>query len=267
MNILGKIIKSEIVDISPDIASKLLSTGNNDNRKIRRSSVLRYANQMSSGKWVLTHQGLALDQFDNIIDGQHRLHAVVESGVTVKMMVTVFEGRHTPLMVPMDVGLTRTTSDITGISKKDVEIVKMWLLAYYPIRRCARDDFLITDIYEKTKKVIQQINTTKNSTRGMVGVAAVRAAFSFGLLQKNQNAEYYEHLTNYSKKAPQKIKLIYEWMEEYGDHQYGGDLRRYVYGSVLFMLKSHKNTFPNSFDWEPAISDSRELFTSIAGNL
>jgi hypothetical protein len=37
---------------------------------------------------MLTHQGIAFDDAGNLCDGQHRVAAVVESGVSVKMMVT-----------------------------------------------------------------------------------------------------------------------------------------------------------------------------------
>jgi hypothetical protein len=46
------------------------------------------AADMAAGRWQLTHQGIAIGPNGEVIDGQHRLHAVVLSGVTVMMLVT-----------------------------------------------------------------------------------------------------------------------------------------------------------------------------------
>jgi hypothetical protein len=43
---------------------------------------------MRAGQWLLTHQGVAIDDAGELIDGVHRLLAIIESGATIKMMVT-----------------------------------------------------------------------------------------------------------------------------------------------------------------------------------
>lgn len=73
--------------ITPDAAKELLKR-NPFNRKINPNKVAHYARQMSIGEWPLTHQGIALDEDDFVIDGQHRLSAVVQSGKSVLMRVT-----------------------------------------------------------------------------------------------------------------------------------------------------------------------------------
>jgi len=58
------------------------------NRPLSASTVARYAAEMQHGHWMLTHQGIAFDDAGHLIDGQHRLHAIVKSGVGVDMAVT-----------------------------------------------------------------------------------------------------------------------------------------------------------------------------------
>lgn len=53
-----------------------------NNRRISPSRVSIYAQHMSTGTWTLTHQGICLDANGRVNDGQHRLSAVVESGVS-----------------------------------------------------------------------------------------------------------------------------------------------------------------------------------------
>lgn len=47
-----------------------------------------YARTMRAGQWMLTHQGIAIDTNGELIDGVHRLLAIVQSGVPVQMLVT-----------------------------------------------------------------------------------------------------------------------------------------------------------------------------------
>lgn len=78
---------SSIVKVSPSLAKEWLQT-NTNNRKLSRPSVLRYAGDMLSGAWKLNHQGIAFDEEGVLVDGQHRLHAVIESNMTVPMLAT-----------------------------------------------------------------------------------------------------------------------------------------------------------------------------------
>jgi hypothetical protein len=80
-------MKTEIVEVSPSLADKWLEN-NTFNRSISRRQVLRYSSDMRRGKWVLNHQGIAFSDDGTLVDGQHRLAAIVDSGVTVTIMVT-----------------------------------------------------------------------------------------------------------------------------------------------------------------------------------
>lgn len=80
-------VKTEIEEITPAAAHIYLAF-NENNRTVRERDVESYAADMRSGHWMLTHQGIAFDETGELIDGQHRLLAVIKSGVTVKMPVS-----------------------------------------------------------------------------------------------------------------------------------------------------------------------------------
>jgi len=61
---------------------------NTSNRRVRRASVERLIAAIKSGQWEVTHQGIAIGEDGKLIDGQHRLLAIVESGVAVKLLVS-----------------------------------------------------------------------------------------------------------------------------------------------------------------------------------
>lgn len=73
-------MRSETKTISPEEAAEL-PTRNESNRPLSKTVVSGFASAMRRGEWKLTHQGIALGQDGQVVDGQHRLSAIVESGV------------------------------------------------------------------------------------------------------------------------------------------------------------------------------------------
>lgn len=103
---------SKIEKITPAKAQKWLEK-NQNNRPISDAKVAEWQSAMERGEWQLTHQGIALDPTDNIVDGQHRLWAIVYSGKTVQMMVTYNAPPETKSVV--DVGRKRTAADVLAM--------------------------------------------------------------------------------------------------------------------------------------------------------
>lgn len=75
------------MDVNPDQAIQWLE-GNVRNRKIDQKWVDYLAVEMLAGRWKTTHQGLAFDRSDTLIDGQHRLWALIQSGCTIRVAVS-----------------------------------------------------------------------------------------------------------------------------------------------------------------------------------
>lgn len=73
--------------ITPEIAKEMLRW-NYGNRPISKPSVRLLAEQMSKGKWHLTGETIIFADSGRLIDGQHRLEAVVQSGCTIEVAVT-----------------------------------------------------------------------------------------------------------------------------------------------------------------------------------
>jgi hypothetical protein len=79
---------SDFVKITPEMAKTYLEQNIDSNRKLRTAVVEMMKRDMISGNWRKTHQGIAFDVFGRLIDGQHRLSAIVQAGIPVEMMVT-----------------------------------------------------------------------------------------------------------------------------------------------------------------------------------
>lgn len=82
------------------------------NRKASPGRVSRYATEMEQGWWTTTHQGIAFDEEGLLIDGQNRLMGVVQSGVTVTMLVSRGVPRETFYL--LDQGMARSAHQFLG---------------------------------------------------------------------------------------------------------------------------------------------------------
>lgn len=80
-------IKTKMVLVTPQKAGRWLKS-NTKNRDVREAHVERLASDMSAGRWMVTHQGVAFNCDGTLLDGQHRLLAVVKSGTSQWMCVT-----------------------------------------------------------------------------------------------------------------------------------------------------------------------------------
>lgn len=101
------------VSVTPEVAQRWL-TDNSVNRRLRESKINQYANDMLAGRWSLSNDAICFAPDGTLLNGQHRLHAVVKSGVTVVMLIQ----RNMPreAMATMDSGSARTAADVLGFA-------------------------------------------------------------------------------------------------------------------------------------------------------
>lgn len=92
-------------------------TFNSNNRPLRKRLVEQYAKDMQAGNWRLTHQGVAFNCDGTLLDGQHRLAAIVQSGVTVQMLVA--RGVDSRSQLVMDDHAKRSAGDALSLARKE----------------------------------------------------------------------------------------------------------------------------------------------------
>jgi hypothetical protein len=80
-------ITIELVDVSPALAQAWLNLNHDENRRIKKARVSQYARTMRAGGWMPTTETIKFDSLGQLMDGQHRLLAVISAGVTVPMFV------------------------------------------------------------------------------------------------------------------------------------------------------------------------------------
>lgn len=102
----------EYVTVTPDQAESWLSKSAK-NRKMSARRVGLYAAAMKRGDWMLTNQGIAIDEFGMLIDGQHRLRAIVEADTPVQLLVIRATPNKSQLVI--DQGFKRLPHDQVGL--------------------------------------------------------------------------------------------------------------------------------------------------------
>ncbi len=109
---MSKKIESAYESIGPELAEQYLLL-NRCNRPVSESRVAEWAEEMKRGDWQVTHQGIAFDTDGNMIDGQHRLLAIIRSGTTQRLMVTYNLAPEAFLVI--DDGGARTSKDLFSV--------------------------------------------------------------------------------------------------------------------------------------------------------
>lgn len=107
----------QMVKITPEIAEQYLEKNKGNYRSINRSRVLAYAEDMASGNWVQNGEAIKFSENGMLIDGQHRLQAIIQSGKTIEMPVITGIDNDVSLF---DIGGKRIGSQIaakSGISE------------------------------------------------------------------------------------------------------------------------------------------------------
>jgi len=104
--------KMRVMQVTPDIARAWLQR-NTGNRPFRRANANKVLNDIKRGGWKMTGDAIRFSKSGKLIDGQHRLTAVVESGITVETLV--ISGLDDEIFDVIDTGAKRGKSDVVAI--------------------------------------------------------------------------------------------------------------------------------------------------------
>ncbi len=96
------------VTLTPQKAKELLKL-NTKNRPMSLSTVKRYVREIAIGNWVYNGESIKISKSNVIIDGQHRLAAVVEANLTIE--TELIFGLNGDIFCTIDQGKKRSNAD------------------------------------------------------------------------------------------------------------------------------------------------------------
>jgi hypothetical protein len=155
--------------VSPALAEELL-TLNTHNRKASEAIIRKYCIEIESGAWRPSSAGIGIDINGVLIDGQHRLYAIIRSGVTIPLLVVWNlppEAQRT-----VDRQNRRSLFDVftlEGVQLSRTAVQTATVLAYrnqgwtnaYPA------DSQVREVAEIHKDALQHVGSNKSFTAGM----------------------------------------------------------------------------------------------------
>lgn len=119
-----------VMYVTPALAKDWLKKNIARNRKVVPGLVLKYAEDIRAGNWRLNGSTIVMGQSGEIIDGQHRLLAVIEAGREIRTMVA--HGIPNDAFETVDSGRRRQPSDVLSIlgygnTTQLAALASMWL--------------------------------------------------------------------------------------------------------------------------------------------
>lgn len=114
-------IEVYFLEVTPDIARELLDLNTKGQRTISAAAVERYAADQVTGDWFINGDTIKISSENELLDGQHRLSAIVESGEAQVLLIV--HGLDKEAMATIDAGRKRTYADLLkmkGISNHTI---------------------------------------------------------------------------------------------------------------------------------------------------
>lgn len=102
-------VVARVEQVGPEAAAAMLKQAR-PNRNVQDARVARWAEAMRRGEWRLTGEPIQIDSEGYLINGEHRLKAIVLSGETVPLLVVV--GVAPEAQSVIDTGKARNLSDV-----------------------------------------------------------------------------------------------------------------------------------------------------------
>lgn len=103
-----------LVTVTPELAESWLAL-NTHNRKISPATVDRYSRDMVTGRWPFTGDPIRFSDDGLLLDGQHRLAAIVRTEIACTLLVVT--GLHVDTQTFMDAGRKRHASDTLALAE------------------------------------------------------------------------------------------------------------------------------------------------------
>lgn len=114
--------KVEIKIITPEFAERLLEK-NTSNRNLRRDHVATLARDMAEGAWRLNNDAICIANDGTLLNGQHRLNAIIKAGKPIKMLVA--EGFAPETYKVLDGGAKRSVADQLNITNELAATIRL----------------------------------------------------------------------------------------------------------------------------------------------
>lgn len=186
--------------ITPQMAQEMLSH-NTTNRAASKRHVDFYADIMKSGEWELNGEAIKFAKDGSLLDGQHRLMAVVESDTPVLFLVV--RGLDKEVFKTLDTGKKRSDCDVFSIAGvKNYTCLAAIVRRVYVLRKLRRsiigvgkdNGYGINQGVKMTAKSSLEEYYANRANYDKACLAACRYCSRINIIHKSEVGAMYYHL-------------------------------------------------------------------------
>lgn len=183
-------ITSQIETITPAIAAEYLKN-NETNRPLSQATVKSYSETMKRGEWLLNGESIDFDWNGNLLNGQHRLQAVVNSGITIQTFVV--RNLNPNVYTSYDCGRSRTAGQLIGMQGvphynivaacvKIADSFKNGRMTFNTEQRTGKmTNYIIVDKFEKDRDNYVESSKFAVSVRSRFGANVISPSYIAGI--------------------------------------------------------------------------------------
>jgi hypothetical protein len=195
--------RAAVERISPRKARSLLSN-NGRNRNLRMPRVRELSGAMQRGEWELNGETVKVADDGTLLDGQHRLEAILHSGVTIQSVVV--RGLPTTAQDTVDTGRRRRLADVLSLEGyPDANALAAALNVLHRYRNDQRIDYSRSTaptpqqaltLLAVCEGLLESVRIARQVTKKIGGPIGVFAAlhYEFGRVDRAAADEFFERL-------------------------------------------------------------------------
>ena len=187
-----KTMDSETMIVTPEYARHILKFYNKNNRRPSAVHVDRLSSDMLNGDWVQSGQTITFDTTGNLLDGQHRLLAIISTGIQQEFLMVY--GLEREAFAAINNGLPLTGAKILEMDGFGENSATINALARSAI------------IYEANGSI------DSNSKKGFHGLNKITATQTRHFLSANPNIVNYVDRYKKVQVVPQSVSSFCYWL-------------------------------------------------------
>lgn len=178
----------KVVIVSPELAAEWLKR-NRKNRPINKDHVGKLVRDIKAGRWAPSPQPIVFDVDGDLIDGQHRLTAVVVAGVSIQMVIAENAPRES--IRGIDMGAQRNAVGILSMLHDHSPKVRAMAISNAMITGVRRETASRYSKQEQVEFYLEHRGAVdyaigllpvnyRHCKRGQVGAVIARASYTVG---------------------------------------------------------------------------------------
>lgn len=194
--------------VTPELAAQWLEKNVPNNRSLSDDRVARLSEVIKRGEWRLNGEAIKFAEDDTLIDGQHRLAAVVDAGLPIQTLV--IRGLPPQAFDTLDRGRSRTVGDVLKLHGESnttnlaatINRLYAWERGDSAIRAPHRNNvspqqaLAVLEAHPELRELVQVAGRVKRRLSSGLSIPVIAAClYRFDQLDHRDNLEFWRQVS------------------------------------------------------------------------